>query len=242
MKSTYSLYTIRRRLMKKNALWIITAVLTAGFLGVMYSIAPAYVCSSYLISSVFMYFISVYISMDLHEKENDVFEEVLLLHTKSDTEYYLSREMLQIRMCLIYALILSFFPVVYSVIRPGYFTRAVTPNDLICGGLMIIFCGVCGAETGDFFHPRFIGRKYGICGAILITVLAVCKEGLIQTFAAFKILDIITPPITDSLVLLGNTDSFDITAILLIVLHMFLYSLAVMLIKIMLLKRRGYRM
>ena len=29
-------------------------------------------------------------------------------------------------------------------------------------------------ETGDFFHPRFIGRKYGVCGAILITVLAVC--------------------------------------------------------------------
>ena len=242
MKSTYSLYTIRRRLMKKNALWIITAVLTAGFLGVMYSFAPAYVCSSYLISSVFMYFISVYISMDLHEKENDVFEEVLLLHTKSDTEYYLSREMLQIRMCLIYALILSLFPVVYSVIRPGYFTRAVTSNDLICGGLMIIFCGVCGAETGDFFHPRFIGRKYGICGAILITVLAVCKEGLIRTFAAFKILDIITPPITDSLVLLGNTDSFDITVILLIVLHMFLFSLAVMLIKVKLLKRFGYRM
>ena len=242
MKSTYSLYTIRRRLMKKNALWIITAVLTAGFLGAMYSFAPAYVCSSYLISSVFMYFISVYISMDLHEKENDVFEEVLLLHTKSDTEYYLSREMLQIRMCLIYALILSFFPVIYSVIRPGYFTRAVTPNDLICGGLMIVFCGICGAETGDFFHPRFIGRKYGICGAILITVLAVCKEGLIRTFAAFKILDIITPPITDSLVLLGNTDSFDITVILLIVLHMFLFSLAVMLIKVKLLKRFGYRM
>ena len=228
--------------MKKNALWIITAVLTAGFLGAMYSFAPAYVCSSYLISSVFMYFISVYISMNLHEKENDVFEEVLLLHTKNDTEYYLSREMLQIRMCLIYALILSFFPVIYSVIRPGYFTRAVTPNDLICGGLMIVFCGICGAETGDFFHPRFIGRKYGICGAILITALAVCKEGLIRTFAAFKILDIITPPITDSLVLLGNTDSFDITAILLIVLHMFLFSLAVMLIKVKLLKRFGYRM
>lgn len=242
MKSTYSLYTIRRRLMKKNALWIITAVLTAGFLGVMYSFAPAYVCSSYLISSVFMYFISVYISMDLHEKENDVFEEVLLLHTKSDTEYYLSREMLQIRMCMIYALILSFFPVIYSVIRPGYFTRAVTLGDLICGGLMIIFCGICGAETGDFFHPRFIGRKYGICGAILITVLAVCKEGLIRTFAVFKILDIITPPITDSLVLLGNTDSFDTAGILLIALHMFVFSLAVMFIKVWLLKRRGYRM
>ena len=107
---------------------------------------------------------------------------------------------------------------------------------------MIVFCGICGAETGDFFHPRFIGRKYGVCGPILITVLAVCKEGLKRTFAAFKILDIITPPITDSLVLLGNTDSFDITAILLIVLHMFLFSLAVMLIKVKLLKRFGYRM
>lgn len=242
MKNTYDIYTIRCRLMKKNALWIITGILTAGFLGIMYSFAPAYVCSSYLISSVFMYFMSVYISMNLHEKENDVFEEVMLLHTKSDAEYYLSREMLQIGMCLIYALILSFFPVVYSVIRPGYFTRAVTPNDVLCGGLMIVFCGICGAETGDIFHPRYIGRKYGVCGAILITVLAVCKESLIRTFAAFRILDIITPPITDSLVLLGNADSFDITGILLIVLHMFLFSLVMALIKVMLLKRFKYRM
>ena len=239
LKNIYSLYTIRRRLIKKNALWIITALLTAGFLGWMYTVAPAYVCSSYLISSVFMYFMSVYISMNLHEKENDVFEEVLQLHAKSKAEYYLSREMLQIRMCLIFALILSFFPVIYSVIRPDYFTRNVMPRDLLCGGLMIIFCGICGAETGDFFHPRFISRKLGVCGAVLLSLLAVCKPGLILTSAAFRVLDIITPPIFDSLVLLGTSDSFDTVGILLIALHMLLYSSIAAILKILLLNHWG---
>lgn len=241
LKNTYHLYTIRRRLMTRNALWAVTMLVIAAFLGAMYSFPPAYVCSSYLVSSVFMYFLGIYLSMNLHAGENDVFEEILLLHADSDAAYYLSREMLQARMCLICSLILSFFPLIYSIIRPGYFTRAIMPGDVCCGAAVILFCGFCGAETGDFFHPRFIGRRYGICFAILISVVALCKQGLMETFAAFGILEIFMPPVTDSLVLLGNSDNFEAMGIFLIVLHMFAYSLVMMCIKILLLRHSRYR-
>jgi hypothetical protein len=46
----------------------------------------------------------------------------------------------------------------------------------------------------------------------------------------------------DSLVLLGNSDRFEPAGIFLIILHMLLYSIAVMLLKILLLKRCRYRM
>ncbi len=242
LKNTYHFFTIRRRLVANNALRAVTTLITAAFLGAMYSFPPAYVCNSYLLSSVFMYFLGLYLSMNLHARENDVFEEVLLLHADGDAAYYLSREMLQIRMCLIVSLILTFFPVFYSILRPGYFTRAVAPGDVFCGGAVIVFCGLCGAETGDFFHPRFIGRRYGICFAILISALAVCKPGLTQTSPVFGIPDLILPPVMDSLVLLGNSDRFEPAGIFLIILHMLLYSIAVMLLKILLLKRCRYRM
>ena len=228
--------------MKKTPLWIITAILTAGFLGIMYSFAPAYVCSTYLISAVFLFFMSVYIAMNIHEKENDVFEEVLLLHSKSETGYYLSREILQIRMCLIYSLILAFFPVLKSMLDPQFFTRAVGLKDVLIGGGLIAFSGICGLETGDLFHPRFVERKFAVVYVILICVLTVCKAGLIRTFGAFRILDILTAPVTDSLLLLGNADDFVIPGNILIMLHMLFYSLVFMLLKIRILKSRRYRM
>ncbi len=242
MKNIYELYGIRRKLSKKYASLVITPVVTVIFLCVMYSVSPVYICSSYLISSVFMYFTGVYISMDLHDRENDVFEEVLFLHAASDVKYYISREVLQIRISLLFSLVLSLYPVLISALRPGSFTRTVTPGDVICGGLIIVFCGICGTETGDLFHPRCIKNRTGVLLAVLISVLALSKYGLIQTSAVFNALHVLVPPIMDSFVLLGNSDRFDPKGILPIILHLFLFSSAVTLIKIILLKRFRFRM
>lgn len=226
----------------KSPMWIVAAISTAAFLGVMYTFAPAYICSSYLISAVFMYFLGAYISLSLHDKENDVFEEVMLLHSGSPAVYYISREMLQLGAGLIFAVILSLAPVVKGVFWPGFFTRAITAEDVLRGGMIIIFSGVCGIETADCAHPRIIGRKYGICLVVLISVLAVCKHSLIQTLPVFKLLDILMPPILDSLLLLGNSDSFAPAGNLLIVLHMFIYSAALTILKIWLMTIKKYRM
>ena len=242
MKNTYNLYTIRRRLVRKSSVWIVSIILTVIYLGAMYSVAPAYVCSSYLMSSLFMFFLCEFISMSLHEKENDVFEEVLLLHCDNDKAYYLSRELLQLRMCLIFGLVLAIFPVIKAVTSPGFFTRQPTAADVLLGGGVILFCGVCGIETGDLFHSRIMNRRFGICAVILISILAVCKPGLIDTLPVFRILNIFLPPITDSLEILGNGDSFDKPGILLIILHMIVYSVIITIIKIIILDRKKYRM
>jgi hypothetical protein len=242
LKNISELYKIRRKLNRKNPMWVISAICTAVFLGVMYSIAPAYICSSLLITSVFQYFLCAYISMSLHDRENDVFEEVLLLHCDNDIAYYVSREMLSLGGCVIFSLVLSVFPLIKSFVEPHFFTRAFTPADVVIGSGLIFLSGVCGIETADLFHPRNISRKPGICALVLISVIAVCKPALIQTLPVFNILNILVPPIMDSLILLGNSDRFIISGDCLILLHMLIYALAVMLIKIKLLKFRKYRM
>ncbi len=235
MKNAFNICNIHRRTMRKNPVWIASALLTAAFLGTMYSFAPAYVCSSYLLTSVFLYFLCVYISICLHNKEDEVFEGILLLHCHSGSEYYISRELLQTGACLIFALVLSVVPVIRDITWPGFFTRSVTAEDVFYGGLTILFCGLCGIETGDLFHPRYISRKAGLAAVILLSVLAVCKHSLIAVLPVFKFLHILTPPIMDSLLLLGNSDRFDHSGTLLIVLHLFLFSLAAAWIKIKLL-------
>ena len=241
LKSICNLYNIRRRLSKKNPVWIVAAICTAAFLGVMYSFAPAYVCSSYLISAVFMYFLGAYISLALNDKENDVFEEVMLLHSENLPAYYISREFLQLGIGFIFAFVLAVAPVLRAVSWPGFFTRAMTAADVIWGGATILFCGLCGIETADCVHPRIIGRKYGICLVVLVSVLAVCKHSLIQTLAVFKVLNILMPPVMDSFLLLGNSDRFEPAGNALILLHMLLYSLAVVIIKIRLMTLKKYR-
>ena len=207
----------------------------------MYSFAPAYIGSSLLITSVFQYFLCAYIALSLHAGENDVFEEVLLLHCDTDTVYYASRELLTVSACLIFSLILSVFPLLKSFVEPDYFTREFTPGDVIVGGGLIFFGGICGFETADIFHPRVIGRKFGICAAVFISVIALCKHALIQTLPVFGILNILTPPIMDSFVLLGNTDSFSISGDCLIMLHMTIYAVFAAILKITLLGIRKYR-
>ncbi len=72
---TIELYRLRLKLLKKGQVLIIPVVATALFIGIMYSMTPIGVTSSFLLSAAFMYFVCVFISMTLNGKENDVFEE-----------------------------------------------------------------------------------------------------------------------------------------------------------------------
>lgn len=241
LKNIYNLYTIRRKQLKKSPVWLVSIICTVGYLGVMYSVSPAFICSCYLLSAIYLFFLCEFISMSLHEKENDIFEEVLLLHCESEVPYYLSREMLQLRMCFIFAVILTIYPVLKSWQRPGFFVRNPEAIDVLCGGAVILFSGICGIETADFFHSRLLSRKFGGCFLILVSLLSLCKEGLIETLAVFKILNILMPPVTDGLVLLGSGDNFDKMGILLIVIHMMIFSIVITILKIKLLQIKKFR-
>ncbi len=117
LKNTFELYRLRLKLLHKGQVLIIPVVATAIFIGIMYSMAPIGVTSSFLLSAAFLYFLCVFISMTLNGKENDVFEETLLMHCKSPLNYYVSREMLLLTQCIGYSLLLTVFPTVLFLLR-----------------------------------------------------------------------------------------------------------------------------
>ena len=242
MKNTLELYRLRRKLLKKGQVLIIPVVATALFLGIMYSMAPIGVTSSYLLSAAFLYFVCVFISMTLNGKENDVFEETLMLHCEAPLNYYISRELLLLTQCLGYALILTIFPAVLFLLRGSMFLRPVEAADVVFGGLYIFLSGLCGMATGDFFHPRFLQRrKDAILGALVVAILAICKEGLTEYFAPLFALNIVLPPFMDGFKLVGSTDIFEPGGMLLIFLHMAVYAAVVVCLKIFVLEKRRFR-
>ena len=242
MKNTLELYKLRRKLIKKGQVLIVPVVATALFIGIMYSMAPIGVTSSFLLSAAFLYFVCVFISMTLNGKENDVFEETLMMHCEKPLNYYVSREMLLITQCFGYALILTVFPAVLFLLRSSMFIRPMGLIDVILGGLYIFFSGLCGMATGDFFHPRFLQRrKDGILGALMISVLAICKEGLIELLMPLAVLNFVLPPFLDGFKLVGSSDIFELRGMVLIFLHMAAYAVVVVCLKVWVLEKRRFR-
>ena len=241
MKNTLELYKLRRKLLQKGQVLIIPVVATALFIGIMYSMAPIGVTSSFLLSAAFLYFVCVFISMTLNGKENDVFEETLMMHCERPLNYYVSRELLLITQCFGYALILTVFPAVLFLLRGSMFIRPMEIADVILGGLYIFFSGLCGMATGDFFHPRFLQRrKDGILGAIMVSVLAICKEGLTTYLMPLAILNFVLPPFLDGFKLVGSSDIFELRGMVLIFLHMAVYAVVVVCLKVWVLEKRRF--
>jgi hypothetical protein len=230
-------------LLLKNSVLTIPLVVIVFFLFVMYSMSPLDITSSFIISAVFLFIVCVFISMNINGKENDVFEETLLLHSRFPVNFFASRELVFLSISVLYSLILTIYPVVLAVTDKNKFVPSVEPMDIVCGGAYVLACGIAGTATGDLFHPRLIAkRKDAILDAILISILTVCKHGLIGYNPVFKFLNILLPPIMNGMELVSaNNYRFDTAGIFLICLHALVYSAVVTLIKIKLLSVKKFR-
>ena len=242
MKSIISIYKLKMSIVLKSTVLVVPTVMTVIFLGIMYSVQPQQITGSFLLSGFFLFVISVFLSMLIQLKENDVQEEMLLLHSNSELGYYMAREMVLVGISFVYAIIVIAYPVIRSCLNPGFFTRPLKVEDVIYGGLIVVGSGLCGIAVGDLFHHRIFGHaRYTVIGVIFVSLLAFCKYGLIDNFSFLKVLHIIMPPITDGLKMVGNTDIFDWAGSLKIFAHMLIFSAAAVVIKIRLLKYLKFR-
>ena len=225
----------------KSAVLVIPTISTMVFLGVMYSLRPSQISASFLISGFFLFVLCTYISLMIASRENDVQEQVLYLHCKSDTEYYISRELVLFSVCIFYFLILIIYPLIASHNDEQFFTRTLESSDVIAGGSLILGEGLMGMAVGDFFHHRIISmRRNAILFLVLTVTVALCKFAIIHSVSAFKYISFIIPPVMDGFEMVGNTDIFDKTKTVYILLHMLIFALVITGIKICILKRKKY--
>ncbi len=87
MKNIFSLYKLRMLMCFKNAILVIPTVITAVFLGFMYSLKPSQISASFLISGLFLFVLCVYISMMIAAKENDIQEQVWSITFQENLSY-----------------------------------------------------------------------------------------------------------------------------------------------------------
>ena len=241
MKNIFSLYKLRMKETIKNAVLVIPAVLLLAFLGIMYSIRPVQVSGSFLISGIFLFVLATYIANSIQEKENDVHEEILLLHSNSSLNYYISREMVLIGVILIFAAVLIAYPAIRSLINSSNFTRPMEKADVIWGGLIVLGNGLCGIAVGDLCHQRIVfTRRYRLTAVFCIIIITICKTPLIHSFKFLTFLNYLLPPVTDGLTMVGNTDYFDGAGSTMIFIHTLIFLVVITILKIKILKFKKY--
>ena len=241
MKNIYSLYKLRMNVVIKSAVLVIPIIALFVFLDTMYAVIPTQVSGSFLISGVFLFIISAYIALSIQDRENDVHEEILLLHSRSKVYYYISRELVTLSITLVFSLILTLYPLFKFKMNANTFRRPLEAADVIYGGIIILANGLCGIAVGDMFHQRILTvRRNRIIVAVFVMILALCKYGLIKSCGFLKFLNLILPPVMDALYMVGDSDIFDPRGTLGIFIHTIVFAIVVAFVKIKLLMKNKY--
>lgn len=241
LKNIFSLYRLRLNLMFRNAVLVIPIVATFVFLEAMYSVIPIQVSGSFLISGIFLFVVCIYISQSIQQRENDIQEEVMLLHSKSPECFYISRELVSLSIVAAFTILLIFWPVIKYVLNDSTFSRPLKMSDVIYGGIIIVVNGLCGVAVGDFFHQRFIyKRRSRLIAVVFVSIISICKHSLIQKFVFLKFLNFLLPPIMDGADMVGNSDIFDGKGTMIILMHSIIYVVVLTIIKIQILNYRKF--
>ncbi len=242
MRSIFSLYKLKMTNVIKSTVLVMPTVAVVAFLGVMYSVIPVQITGSFLISGFFLFIISVYISMSIQLKEKNVHEEIFIMHSRRNADYYISRELVLYSIMLFYVVVVIAYPLISSKFKEDFFTRTLKPVDVLYGTLIVIGNGICGIALGDLFHQRIITRKKNsILFVVLTAVLAICKVSIIEKWASAKVLNIILPPLMDGFDMVRETDIFDPKGTMLILAHSALYVAVLVAVKIYLLRRFRFK-
>ena len=241
MSNIINICVLRFKLLIRGAVLTLPTIILLGFLWIMYHVPPISVSSSFVLSAVFLFFVCLFISLGMNGKEDDIFEETLLLHCRSTANYYIARELLLFAICFVFSLVLTLFPAIWYLTHKSFFERAMIPIDVILGGANILVCGLAGTQIGDLFHPRVISkRRDALLFATLLSILTICKFGLIEFNPLFKALNYLLPPVLDAYKMVAK-DCFETKGMLLICLHLLIYSVVILLIKMRLLTLKKYR-
>ena len=77
MKKTVSLVKTQLQIYFKGSTFIMPLIVSVIFLYTMYTIKPQQIVSSYLVSSVFLFFVMVWVGLSVNSGENIVTEQIL---------------------------------------------------------------------------------------------------------------------------------------------------------------------
>lgn len=217
----------------KGSRFVMPLIVTAIFLYTMYSIKPLSIISSFLITGVFLFLLTVWIGLTAVSGEDPTEEQLLLLRVQNDGLYYLSKCIYVLIAGLLANILCTVFPVIQNILNGGdMFTRNITFFDCINAFLLQSGCVFVGSGLGSLFHPRIMkDRRLAILLTVFLTILTLVKTALAEKVILFRYIAWIFPPVMNAASQYGNAEYFQLKQSIIITLNMILYGSILFIIK-----------
>lgn len=242
MKKLSNLVKYQLQLYFKGSRFVMPLIVTAIFLYTMYSIKPLSIVSSFLITGVFLFLLTVWIGLTAVSVEDPTAEQLLLLRVKNDSLYYLSKCIYVLAVGLLANILCTVFPVIQNILNGGdMFTRDITLFDCVNAFLLQCGCVFIGSALGSLFHPRVMkDRRLAILLTVFLTILTLVRTALAEKLIIFRFIAWIFPPVMNAASQYGNAEYFQLKQSILIMLYMIVYGSILFAIKTLLCKRNKF--
>jgi len=185
------------RMYLKSNKFIVPIIAFFSYLAMAYSIAPVSVLPSYILSSMVVFLIMVWISFSYNDVEAMIIEQVIYLKVKNKYEIWVSKILLMFLFGLIFSFVATIYPLVINAISNyALFDRAIQIRDVIVA-LIVHFVYACvGSMIGLIFNVHiFKNRKQAVTFIILIALVTLLKGLLEHDLPLTRIITWILPPL-----------------------------------------------
>lgn len=198
MKKTFELLKFQIKIYFKGARLVMPFIVMALFIFAMYFNTNAYdivqICQ---ITYYFVFLLMVWMGVSIISSENVSMEQLLLLRTNHEMDYYISKFLFLAVLGVMVNVICYLIPAIIILVSGSkIFARMVTVYDVT--GTFLILCGaaIAGGGLGVFFHPIVLkDRKMALALTSLVAVTAIARTGITGSFPPLKMLLWIVPPL-----------------------------------------------
>lgn len=209
---------------------------------VLYSMIPVGVVESFVLSSIYIFLIMVWVSLSASDLEDPISEQIIILRIQSEGKFYFSQILFLAALSAAAAFLAVLAPVILNLVNHnGVFTRSLMPADIISGYLLLWSSAFLGSSLGDFFSARIMkDRKSAILLTLLITIVSVAKGSILDTLPLPAILLCFIPPMSEVFTIFGLDEYFQIAKVAFGVVVLFGYGSVMATIKVRFLMRNKF--
>ena len=225
-----------------SAKWVMPLIVLLGIVCMMYSMPPVGIVDSFSITGLFLFVIMAWIGKSMQGMEPEVSEQVMILRLKSERKYYYGHIIFMICICVGLTGICMAVPVAIQILRGNtLLIRQFVWSDFVGGGLLMFACCFAGVMVGELFHVRVMKNKNaGITLTFFITLLAVCRNGVIADFDILKYILWVIPPISDVVSWFTNANYYNMGEVMKGALLLLMYGVVMAVGEVELLRRAKF--
>lgn len=159
---------------------------------VLYHYSGVEILSSYAVTSIVLYLVTTWISMNLFSMEEEAEKNILYVQV-GKIRYLLGKWII----ILLIAIVLALFAIFYPILLDS-FKEAVQPIHLGLSILIHLLLAIFGILVGSFSSiTSLIPKRYAWLSAVLIIAISLSYDGIVEKLSLLKWLLLIFPPVVN---------------------------------------------